>query len=70
MFDVSMMIALQRSQERVREELYGERCPGAALEVTGGTPFLARQDVSGGLWLKQGLKQSRSCAGLEASAGQ
>jgi hypothetical protein len=62
MFDVSMMIALQRSQDRVREELYGERCPGVALEVTGGTPSRARRAPDDGLKLNRAWKLRKSRA--------
>jgi hypothetical protein len=60
MFDLSMTLAWQRSQKAVREALEGDVCPGAALEVTGGTPSRARRDVGGGLRLKTwNLRKSR-----------
>jgi hypothetical protein len=62
MFDLSMMIALQSSQERIREELYGPRCPGVALEVTGGTPSRARCLPDDGLRLNRAWKLRKSRA--------
>jgi hypothetical protein len=51
MFDLSMMIALQRSQDRILEELYGVHRPSVALEVRGTTPTHARRAPDDGLRL-------------------
>jgi hypothetical protein len=60
MFDLSLTLALRRGQERIREELEGERRPGVALEVTGTRPLRILRDLGGGLRLKSALKLRKS----------